>query len=196
MVVVVATSIAKIVTASLLIRWVDPTRSWGCWSSCRFPVVASVPTSPFVEQPFRRLTTMSTPTQMQSNKRVAQREVVSKLTRQELRRPQLRIEARIHPMGQRRGSYHLRCRRRNYHHHLCRRRRICHASALTQIPLDNCISIDIDIEQCGASDDKVDSALLVEAGDVTMRADLVVIEGGQATVLESMLATLSFDTKH
>ncbi|RWW14446.1 hypothetical protein GW17_00021780 [Ensete ventricosum] len=60
-------------------------------------------------------------------------------------------------------------------------------------PLGNCISInvDADVERRRAGGDKIGDALLVEASGVAVRADLIVIGGGQAIVSASMPATPS-----
>ncbi|RRT61345.1 hypothetical protein B296_00038897 [Ensete ventricosum] len=74
--------------------------------------------------------------------------------------------------------------------HLCCNRCRCRV-ALS--PLGNCISInvDADVERRRAGGDKIGDALLVEASGVAVRADLIVIGGGQAIVSASMPATPS-----
>lgn len=56
------------------------------------------------------------------------------------------------------------------------------------LPLGNYVSINADAERREMGNDEVNDVLLVEADGVTVRADLIVVGGGQAISSTSMPA--------
>lgn len=55
-------------------------------------------------------------------------------------------------------------------------------------------TVNVDAERCRVGDDEVDNRLLVEAGGVTVRADIIVVRGDAAIASASMPTALSSTT--